>query len=81
MISQEDLERILDEWNEGTVNFLILVEYPEAGDEWRILNRAEARALAELIAAKATSDDDRISQLCYNSEEAADMMGVSEQKS
>ena len=77
MTSKEELGLLLNDLIDGIKDILILVKDPEPYGMWKILNPSEARALVELILAKATDEAVPPTQLCLTIGEAAKQMGVS----
>ena len=80
MAAQDNWEFFLDYLRTGSEQLLILVEDPESELGWRLFTKGDVNTLRQIMDQKARESATLPSKLCYNLEEAAQLVGVSAHK-
>ncbi len=80
MAAKDDVGVFMDTLRAGSEQLLILVEDPESALGWRLLTKGDVDTLLQLLDQKASESVTLPSRLCYNVEEAAELVGVSVHK-
>ena len=80
MAAQDHWEVFLDYLRTGSEQLLILVEDPESELGWRLFTKGDVNTLRQIMDQKARESATLPSKLCYNLEEAAQLVGVSAHK-
>ena len=80
MAVQDDWELFLDNLRAGSEQLLILAEDPESKLGWRLLTQGDVDTLRQILDHKASDSVTLPNKLCYNVEEAAQLVGVSVHK-